>query len=146
MGIIKATLEKIKNVKSSNRIGMISINNLRIGDKASENMKNLVMDSKNPYEFNKVHFSVDDNDLISQIVFYTTSSSDGTYGIKEAQVEFGQNKLIMVEDFNKYLGIGKEEISEKNPSYKYVKYNEGNYELILTIRENNIINIEIRKN
>lgn len=128
-----------------NKISMISINNVRINQKAKEKMKNLVMDADFLYEYNNVGFSVDDDGYINKIVFYTSESKGRSYGINEAKVKYKNKRLTTVEDFNSVLGDGKEEFSENSSSYKYIKYNEDNYELILTIFNEKIINISILK-
>ena len=68
-----------------------------------------------------------------------------SYGINEAKVKYKNKRLTTIKDFNSVLGNGKEEFSEISSSYKYIKYNEDNCELILTILNEKIININISK-
>ena len=142
---INRIYNSLEKHESQNMIGKISINGIKLNDIATQDMKNLLLDSRIPYEYNHVLFSIDDNDKITKIVFYSKSSKDYKYGIMDVQIECEKDRLTTVSDFNRVLGIGKEEIDEKNPLYKYIEYTEGDYRLKLTIYDNQIINVEINK-
>ena len=143
VGII--IIQNNNNDNSQEKISKISINDIKMNTKATKEMMNLVMDADFPYEYNHVGFNVDENDYINRIEFYTSTSGDETYGINEVNVQYENKSLKTVEDFNNLLGTGKEEVLNDNPSYKHIKYTEKNYELVLTIHDDIIINIVIKK-
>jgi len=78
-------------------------------------------------------------------VLYSFRSGKQFYGINDAKVKYKDKRLTKVEDFNSVLGKGEEKVDARSPSYKYIKYNEDNYELTLTLYNENIINIKILK-
>ena len=131
--------------KEQNKISMISINNIRINQKATKKMKKIVLDADHLYEYNYVGFDVNKDGYIKKIVFYSFKSGEQFYGINDAKVKYKDKRLTTVEDFNSVLGKGEEKVDDKSPSYKYINYNEDNYELTLTLYNENIINIKILK-
>lgn len=123
-------------------INKISINGMRIGDLVTEDMKNLVLDFSLPYKYDHVFFAIDSDNKIKELAFYSKSSSDGTsYGIEDVQIEYEGNKLTTIDDFNNLFGQGQEEIFDNN--YRTIEYN--NSELILTIVNDIVVNVRIRK-
>ena len=131
--------------KEQNKISMISINNIRINQKATKKMQKKVLDADYLYEYNYVGFDINKDDYIKKVVFYSFKSGEQFYGINDAKVKYKDKRLRTVEDFNSVLGKGEEKVDDKSPSYKYIKYNEDNYELTLTLYNENIINIKILK-
>ena len=131
--------------KEQNKISMISINNIRINQKATKKMKKIVLDADHLYEYNYVGFDINNDGYIKKVVFYSFESGEQFYGINDAKVKYKDKRLTTVEDFNSVLGKGEEKVDDKSPSYKYINYNEDNYELTLTLYNENIINIKILK-
>ena len=107
--------------------------------------KKIVLDADHLYEYNYVGFDINNDGYIKKVVFYSFRSGKQFYGINDAKVKYKDKRLTKVEDFNSVLGKGEEKVDDKYPSYKYIKYNEDNYELTLTLYNENIINIEILK-
>ena len=139
-------LTKNNGKESINKIKSISINNLKIDDKSPKKTKNTIIDNANyPYEYNQVVFNTDNEDKIISLGFFTTTSGDKTYGIKESSIKYKNNVLNKVEDFNNILGEGKEELDPETSKQKYIRYTEDNYDLILTVTEEAILNVEIIK-
>ena len=131
--------------KEQNKISMISINNIRINQKATKKMQKKVLDADHLYEYNYVGFDINKDGYIKKVVFYSFKSGEQFYGINDAKVKYKDKRLRTVEDFNSVLGKGEEKVDDRSPSYKYIKYNEDNYELTLTLYNENIINIKILK-
>jgi len=126
--------------EKENKIANISINGIKINDKATKKMKNLVMDASFQYEYNNVGFSVDKEDKITEIIFHRTQSGDEIYSIKEADVLYKKEKLTTKDDFDKYLGRGE---TTKDDYFTYITYKEDNLKLRLSIKDGELYNIEI---
>jgi hypothetical protein len=121
----------------------VSINGLRIDDKITNKMKNVVMDADFMYEYDDVGFSVDKNDLITTMRLITYTSVDKNYSIEDAEVIYNNVKLTKIEDFERFFGKGEEKIDKYDSSYKKIIYLEGNYKLEVPIHNDKVNGVSI---
>ena len=126
-----------------NKICNVSINDIKIDDKATDKMKNGVLDADFAYEYNNVGFSVDDNDIITSMRLLTYTSADKNYSIEDAEVMYNNVKLTKIEDFESFFGKGEEKIDEYNSSYKIITYSEGKYKLEVSIHNDKVNSVSI---
>lgn len=120
------------------KLSDISLNGIKLNDKATKKMKQVVEDASFAYEYDKVGFSVDENDKITEMVFYSYESTSEKYGINELKAYCGKKRLTTVEDFEEIFGEG--EKIEKG-SYVTVNFSDDSANLSLTVKDGVIINI-----
>ena len=82
---------KEDDVKES-KIVNISINGIKLGDKATDDMKNLVLDYDLRFKYNNIMFDVDDDDIIYVIRYGLIESGDDVFTISDANIRYNGKK------------------------------------------------------
>lgn len=122
----------------------VSFNKLVIGNEVpAEALENRVIDAEYDYSYENIAISVDENNIIDRLAFYTTESSDGKgMTINDVAVEYRDYPLKTVADFVTYFGFTK---ITNFGHYKYLSYGDDNYGLDLTLMNGDVYNVVLYK-
>ena len=136
------TGEQISNTNAD--IKNLSLNGIKLGDKIKEEQKNVLLDYYGyEYRYNNILISTDQNDIINELCFYTSESGDKKTGVKDINVMYNNTKLNTIDDFKNVFGEGNSDDSSQ--SYSNIEYTKDDYILILTVYNEELINIKLSK-
>lgn len=140
------TMNTEKNIDKDKSLNKILFNGIKIGDPIQEEMKNLVLDAQYLYEYENICISVDVNDNINYLGFFTTTNARGekTKSINDIDIKYNNNKLETITDFKENIGNGTE--TEKNDEGDYyINYYDDELELSIFVKNNEIYNIILQE-
>ncbi|MBR3176675.1 hypothetical protein IKF25_01745 [Candidatus Saccharibacteria bacterium] len=122
----------------------VSFNGMTIGsDISTEALAHQVIDAEFDYSYDDISISVDENNKIDRLAFYTTATSDGDgTTIDDVALEYRGYPLKAASDFVSYFGYTK---ITNFSHYKYLSYGDDNYGLDLTLMDGNVYNVVLYK-
>jgi hypothetical protein len=122
----------------------IHFNGLAIGNEIpAEALENRIIDAEFDYSYDDISISVDDNNIIDRLAFYTTELSDGNgTTINDVVIDYRDYPLKVISDFVTYFGYTK---IVNFGHYKYLSYGDDNYGLDLTLMDGDVYNVDLYK-
>ncbi len=126
---------------SSNGVSDVSINGMKLGNKASSRMKQIVMDGSFKYKFKNVGFDVDDDSKIISMTLYSATYADGkvVYDLTTENIRYAGKRLKTIEDFKNAFGEGT--LIETKYGNNELSFVDEKAILTLSIDEDNQINV-----
>ena len=103
-----------------------------------------VVDADYDFSWNNISVSVDENNKIDRLGFYTVGdakSEDGV-NVKTVNIDYRDYPLTAVSDFVTYFGDAK---IVNFGHYKYLRFTDDKYSLVLTLLDKEIYNIELSR-
>lgn len=122
----------------------IHFNGLSIGGEVSEEiLQHRVIDADYDYSYEDISISVDENNQINRLAFYTTSAGeDENTTINDVAVDYRGYPLKDISDFVTYFGMTK---VTNFSHFKYLSYRDGDYVLDITLFKGEIYNVTLSK-
>ncbi len=126
----------------------IHFDGLAIGDEISDEIAaQRVIDAEFDYSWHNIAISVDENNRISRLGFYTTEPLDNdkagnNTNISNVVLDYRDYPLSSVSDFVMYFGDTK---VTNFDHYKYLSYQHNDYILDLTLYDGTIYNVVLYK-
>lgn len=134
-----------KKESEINSIRDITFSGFKLGGKSDAEMQ-IIYDASYGYMYEEVGLSIDKNGIIYFLCFYSSFDVDGNgiNSIEDAKISYKGNLLKTYDDFIEYFGEGS--ISRvEDSNLEEVTYIEENVTLTLTLRNGNLINVELEE-
>lgn len=143
--LVITNIDKMDKKDETNSIKDITFRGFSLGEKyhASEH---IIFDAEYEYLEKEIGISTDKNGVIYYLCFFSTFDKDGnrTNSIEKARIKYKGNILKTYDDFIKYFEEGSVHRVEGS-DLKKIKYVDGNVTLTLTLRSEELINIELEE-
>ena len=126
----------------------IHFEGLSLGDKITPELKaQRVIDAEFDYSYKNIAISVDNDDVITRLGFYTTEPINNNAGgegtnINNVIIDYRDYPLKTISDFVTYFGYTK---ITNFRNYKYLTYQDTNYAVDITLVYGEIYNVELYK-
>ncbi|MBR5418655.1 hypothetical protein IK110_00150 [Candidatus Saccharibacteria bacterium] len=145
--IIVVGLERMpKNRALSEEVdySQLSFEGYKLGDEVPlEVRRNDIVDLDYEYTWEGVSISVDKENRIDRLAFFTTDSSDNSSkGINDVVIEYRGYPVKQLADFATYFGMTN---VTNFGHYKYLTYSDEKYGVDITLMDGEIYNIELYK-
>lgn len=110
---------------------------------SAEALEHKVIDAEFDYSYEDISISVDENNMIDRLAFYTTASAEGEgTTINDIIIDYRDYPLKAVSDFVTYFGYTK---ITNFGHYKYLSYGDDKYGLDLTLMDGDVYNVVLYK-